>query len=216
MLAAQPMRYACLLALALAACAALPPGPPPQGPLQGPPAQPPASDGGWDGNATFALGWRELDDEPAWRPVEEQFAIGIELDMRPEDFPLGFELGMVGSYGYEDDINLTAIDVEGSIGELYLGPRLTLELADDVLHLYGGGGVTFAWAQYEGILGSVSIQDDDATVGAYAHGGVYVAVAEQVRLGFDVRGVFATDVELFGVNTDVDYLQLAFTFGIGF
>ena len=41
-------------------------------------------------------------------------------------------------------------------------------------------------------------------------------VSDDVFLGFDLRGVFGSDLSLFGVSGDADYQQLALLVGTSF
>jgi opacity protein-like surface antigen len=84
---------------------------------------------------------------------------------------------------------------------------------------YVGGGASLIAinvdAEGSGAGGSASISDDDVGVGLYLHGGAAWQVASSFRLGLDLRYLTGTDVDLFGVNGDVDYAQAALFLGFG-
>lgn len=164
----------------------------------------------WTGNLAFLLGGRGLDDG-FWTPVEDHFVLGIEADFRPPDSSLGIELGLQTSHGYDDVAY--AVDVEATMVEFYVGPRLTFDVGP-VVHPYAGGGATFLATDFDAFSGSSLISDRDQSVAGYAHAGINFSVTHAFNLGFDVRGVFGSDVELFGVAGDADYLQFALTAGV--
>jgi hypothetical protein len=167
-----------------------------------------APPGPWTGNVAVLIGGRAFD-ESVWEPVEDQVAVGLEADFRPARSPLGIEVGVQGSNGY--DSGSFGVDIDASSGELYAGPRLTLDAGG--VHPYAGAGVTFLAVDVEGFSGNVFVRDDDAAIGAYAHAGLYVNVTHAFNIGFDVRAVFGTDVDLFGADSDADYVQGALLLG---
>lgn len=164
----------------------------------------------WTGNVTFLLGGRGLDDG-FWAPVEDQVALGLEADFQAPRSPLGLELGLQTSHGYDDVAS--GLDVEATMVEFYVGPRLTVEVGD-VVRPYVGAGATFLATEFDAISGFSRISDRDQSVAGYAHGGINFGVTHAFNVGFDVRGVFGSDVELFGVAGDADYLQFALTAGV--
>ena len=48
------------------------------------------------------------------------------------------------------------------------------------------------------------------------HGGLAWALADALEVGLDLRFLFGSDIELFGVSGDADYTQLAVFVGLGF
>lgn len=174
---------------------------------------PPQADPSWTGNVALLVGGRALDEDD-WAPVDEHGVLGVEVDLRPRHSALGIEIGAMGSAGYEDDFQNSGIDIEATLGELYVGPRLTLDLADDVAHLYVGGGFSVVSASAEGTLGFLTASDDDVSAAAYAHGGVYFSLSPNFQLGADVRSLFGSDLDLFGVPLDADYAQVALLIGV--
>ncbi len=185
----------------------------PQGAVPRDAASSNSTQGGWQGNANVLIGGRQMDDELNWEPLEDQFALGVELDFRPEDFPLGFEVGLQGSITADEILGVT---VTASVVELYFGPRVTLDLGQSGFHPYFGAGVTLLAAELEAESGGFRVSDDDSTAGGYAHGGVYYRTQSNFNIGLDVRHVTNTDINLFGGDGDADYFQVALLLGGSF
>ncbi|MDZ4774882.1 MAG: outer membrane beta-barrel protein [Planctomycetota bacterium] len=155
--------------------------------------------------ATFYLGARKFDEDD-WSPVEEQGVFGAEFSHRVG--VIGWEVGFLAAANEERE---GGVKTEGSSSELYGGLRL--EFGDDVIRPYIGAGVTAIATKLdvEGLD-----DDDDGTLAVYVHVGFTVDVTERVYLGLDARGVFGSDVEVLGVDRDVDYGQLALALGFSF
>ncbi len=174
-----------------------------------------STDDAWRNSVAFLIGGRELDKED-WEPLEHQFMFGLEGSFRPADSALGFEVGVSLSLDEESNVMGTGVDVNATIGEIYFGPRVSLDLTNEVVHPYLGAGVTFLFVDVEGELGGLSVSDDDTSVAGYLHSGVIFDVSDKVFLGFDLRGVFGSDLSLFGASADADYQQLALLVGTSF
>lgn len=168
----------------------------------------PQSDRPWRNNIAFLIGGRQLD-EDYWDPVEDQFMFGLEGDFRPPDLPLGLELGLSTSLGYDSNAMGSGIDVYAFVGEIYGGPRLTIDLGDDTVHAYVAGGVTFLLADFEGDAGGTSVGDSDTSFAGYVHGGILFTISSDFNLGVDLRADFGSEITLFGADGDADYFQIA-------
>ncbi|MBK8980421.1 MAG: hypothetical protein IPM29_31350 [Planctomycetes bacterium] len=172
-------------------------------------------EGGAGGSFSVLLGARHLD-EDYWDPLENQGVLGIEAEFRPGRSPLGIEFGGSVSANSEDDYLNSGIDLAAAIAEFYVGPRLTANTEGSV-RPYVGGGVTLLTVAAEGrtTLGGVviDVDDDDASAAAYLHAGLQADLTRGLHLGFDVRGVFGSDITLFGASGDADYIQLALSVG---
>jgi hypothetical protein len=156
------------------------------------------------------VGRRSLDEDD-WAPIDDPPAIAFEFARVP-DSGLGWEVGLGLSYDEED---LGAFDFDATILELYGGARADLAGPGAVVVPYLGLGLSIAVVESSGSSGSSSVSDDDATFGFYAHGGIAVPIGDNLRIGADVRGLFGTDVELFGVAADVDYAQVTIFIAFG-
>ena len=150
----------------------------------------------------LSLGQRSLDTGD-YEPVEDQVALGLGLSQEVPGSAFGWELGFMGSY---DDDPVSGIgEVEGRTAELYGGLRKTLSRRDSAVRPYLGGGLSLVAASFE----VAGIDDEDGSIAAYAHAGVEIEVSPSFAVGLDLRGLFGSDIELFGVETDADYTQLA-------
>jgi len=150
------------------------------------------------------LGRRSLDEDD-WSPLEDQATFGLEFSMEAPDSAIGWEIGLMGS-GTSETVLATSVDA--TTGEFYGGVRKTF-MRDTTIQPYFGAGVSFITAKLEG--GGVS--DDDSSLGFYGHGGATAQLGQSFQIGLDLRTLFGTDVNLFGVDADVDYFQLAIVLG---
>jgi opacity protein-like surface antigen len=159
------------------------------------------------------LGKRQLGEDD-WAPVDEPGVLGLEYANERAGSAVGYEIGFSFAAAEEDEFVAGLGDVELSSGffEVYGGLRKTF-FADAGVRPYLGLGVTVIAVALEAESGGLSSDDDDASFGGYAHGGLEFRVTDNFRLGLDLRAVFGTDVELFGVSGDADYEQLALVAG---
>lgn len=156
------------------------------------------------------LGQRTLDSDD-WRPVEDQPTVGVEYARQPADGSLGFEVGVLAS---EEDGEVGGADLEGSTREIYLGARQAFGPDPDGPG-YLGGGLAFVHAETEAFTGGGSA-DDDGSPGLYFHAGAAFDVTRSVSLGIDLRVLAFTDLEIAGIETDANYVQLALVLAFGF
>ncbi len=168
----------------------------------------------WQPRISVLLGWRNLGDDETWEKIDNQFATGFEFDLKHRDFPVGMEIGLAGSFGYDDDPIVGVDDLWGGVYEFYLGPRLTL--LKGRFHPYAAAGITFLGVDQEADVGSFNVRDDDSSVAGYVHGGAYFALNPQIDIGADVRYVYGSDIDLFGFDGDADYFQVSLLMGIRF
>lgn len=153
------------------------------------------------------LGQRNLDEDD-WSPVDEQGTAGLEYVRETPGSPVGFEVGLMGS---TDDGEVAGVDVTGSTGELYAGIRKTF--GEDVVRPYVGLGLSYISAKVEA---DGFDDEDDSSLAGYVHGGIDFDVTDSFFLGIDLRFLFASDIELAGVDGDADYAQLALRLGFAF
>jgi opacity protein-like surface antigen len=152
------------------------------------------------------IGGRQLDEDD-YEPVDEQVMFGIEyVRERPEDVA-GFEIGLMGS---EDDGDLGPFDVEGRTSEIYAGVHKSF--GTDVVRPYVGAGIAYINSEVE----VANVDDDDGSAAGYAHAGINFDISPSFAIGFDFRWLFASDLEIAGVDTDADYGQLAVVLGFAF
>ena len=100
---------------------------------------------------------------------------------------------------------------------MWVGPQLALsDRRRGSMDVFVGMGVTYVNGTTERVVGVNTVVDDsDSSAGGYGHAGLAWRVSKTLRLGFDVRGVFGTDLTLHNQQADADYVQAAFLLGIG-
>lgn len=172
------------------------------------------SSGETSASIQFLIGARALD-EDYWAPVDEHGVLGVEFAWMASEI-LGFELGFSVS-GQEEDISILnqIVTARGVTGEIYLGPRLEAPLGDIPLRLYFGAGPSVITGDFEVEGSGALVSDSDSSFGLYAHGGALFELGP-ILLGLDLRILRGTEVTLFGFESDLDYEQAAFVFGVRF
>jgi hypothetical protein len=169
-------------------------------------ASPPSSSLNLDvRHVTVLLGARNVDNNALEdRDIDEQPMLGVEVDSYDRSSGLGFEAGLSTSHA---DDHFAGSDVDARFTELYGGVRETIPLESSDLHPYVALGATLLHGDVD--LGPTD--DDDTTLGAYIRVGINYALANDMRLGLDLRHVFA-DLDLFGDSSfNADFDQLAVT-----
>jgi hypothetical protein len=189
--------------LGLAACAVTPA--PAQDPVAPAPAAPVAKP-----RSPFSiqagLGLRSMHGD-AWEGLDDRAAIDITGSYAPENWPVGLEGGIavdgaVGEVGGNDRYSSTLEFSAGARKEFPLGERFTLLV---------GGGVFLAYStdvDHNDAL-NLTAWDGDGWGGVYAHGGFFVRLNQDVRLGFDVRMADGSDPDIAGTQRSGDYTQYA-------
>lgn len=183
-----------LLALSSCASVAVPQGTPAGGP---PRAEP-------EHQISLYLGQRSLD-EDLWAPTEDQAAFAIEFSQGGTPEGVGWEVGFAGSTD-EGSVGI-GVDFTGTTGEIYGGLRKSFGSGN--VRPYVGGGLSLIKAEFEGL----GVSDDDTSAAGYLHGGVEFLLGPSFLIGLDLRTLFGSDIDLFGVSGDADYVQGAVTFG---
>lgn len=170
--------------------------------------QEPTGDPLSDRHVTLLLGGRKLDDNTADNlDVDNQFMLGLGLDMSDPQTGNGFEAGFEGS---GEDSTVGGQDVEMRLFDIYGGYRKTFHPQDAQVHPYVGGGLALVHGELD-----IGPDDDDDTLGAYIRAGVSFDVGDDVRLGVDYRHLWA-DLDFFGNDFDADFNQLAVSLGFPF
>ena len=155
-----------------------------------------------------------LTDDIGLDNLQEPPAAGIEFSTSPADWPVGFETGLQGAI--EEDDPQPGVEVEGRLLEVYAGLRKDFHVGK-MLVPYLGAGVSVIMTEVEvDSTTSGSFDDDDTSPGIYAHGGLLFDISRAFHLGFDVRTLQGTDVEVLDLDGDVDYWQFAVVLGFGF
>lgn len=154
------------------------------------------------------VGGRSMDDDVAWDEIDSPIVLGFEGGNFGD--PLGYEFGASIAF---DSTEEAGVDVTDRFLELFAGGRAIF--GEGKVLPYLGAGLAVVSAEVEGDSGLGSASDDDVSLGFYGHGGVLVKVARSFYLGLDARLLTGTEVDLFSIETDVDYVQLAAVFAWG-
>lgn len=161
----------------------------------------------------IVLGNREFNAD--FEPLEDQQVFGVETVIAHTSENL-FEFGFVGSSENEDVFvsGVGILDYEVSSNEIYAGMRVST--GDAQFRPYLGVGLTRIEVEAALNDGILELSASDSAVGLYAHAGIQASLNEHIWVGFDVRSVFGTDMELSGIETDADYFQFAGMLGFWF
>lgn len=164
----------------------------------------PASAG--DVNLNFYPASARSLDKDLWDPVEDQWAFGGTVDFGEKGFPLHFALGLHVGVGAEDFDTPTADDVASAVTELSVGIAGAWQ-SKGRTRGYIAGGFSFVRAGYvvDTVLGD--IDDDDDSLGGWIEAGIAWRMGRHFSLGFGARTLLGTDIELFGLEGDADYVQ---------
>lgn len=157
----------------------------------------------------FAIygGARDFSDDAIFGRVDDEIVFGLEY-AQEIDNDLGFEVGALGSLSTEGGVG-GDVDVTGAAVEIYGGARYIVPIEDSRWRPYVGAGLAGIFAGVDNDAGGQVADDQDFSFGLYAHGGVLYDWTDTISLGLDLRGLFATDLDLETVSGDADYIQLA-------
>lgn len=184
------------------------------------------ADDDWDDDdtrITMMLGQRSLDDDSDWDPVDDQYAVGLEIngyfdDHSDNDAADDDDNGREGGHGYEVGLNYSKDDssnVEGELIDLYGGYRYTFRPDSDDVHPYLSAGVAVVHADVESDGPGANFSDDDTSPGVYLGVGIGFDVTETARLGLAYRYFFQSDTDI-GPIGDSDFEQIMITLGFRF
>jgi hypothetical protein len=148
--------------------------------------------------------------DDSWDPIEDQDGYGLEFSREPATMDFGWEIGVMR---YADDERDSLGLVESDLMEVYVGARRTFGHALAVWRPHFGGGVSYLAADVQDQAG---LDDDDASLAAYVHGGLSAFVTRHLTVGVDGRWLLLSKLRIHGEDLDADYLQLAITAGWSF
>lgn len=140
-----------------------------------------------------------------WAPVKDQSGFGIEYAHESPDQDIGWEIGLLRFEADERDV---VGNVDSVIGEVYAGARRTFGHAEAVWRPHFGGGASLIGAR---VRNQAGVRDSDNSLAAYVHAGLSAFLSPHFSVGFDVRGLFLSQLRLHGEKLDTDYLQIAIT-----
>ena len=122
-------------------------------------------------NAMLGTKWLDRDD---WEPNELQGLLAVQLDVRPDGWPIALALNMLGSNDYDRRTvtNVGTVETYGGVTELQLGVAGLLALPGHTT-LYAGGGGTFASGMQTTWTPTRERSSWGYGVGTWAHAGVF-------------------------------------------
>lgn len=154
------------------------------------------------GQARFLMGTKNLDGGD-WGNLDSQPEYGLEVDVKPGDWPIWLTAGYLTSQDEATVVTslspLATRDIEGKTQEYRVGIKKDFPVLS-FLTLAGSGGPAVIRAEMDnpnGLGGS----DSGSDLGFWATGDV-IFIIGQVGLGFSYRYSNA-DVDLFGQNRNV-------------
>lgn len=152
------------------------------------------------------LGVRSMRGE-AWEGLDDRGVIDLTGIYSQENWPVALEFGLAFD-GAVGEVN--GNDRYSSTFELSGGARKELPLGETV-SLVLGAGVFIAYTSDvdHNSTFNLTAYDGDGWAGFYAHGGLFVRLDENVRLGFDVRMADGSDPDIAGTERSGDYTQYA-------
>ncbi len=159
---------------------------------------------------SLQAGVRDFSDDAIFGRVDSEAAFGLEYAHEIAN-GLGFEVGGIGSLSTENGF-ATNPDVTGAAAELFGGARYWFK-GERRWTPYVGAGLAAIIAGVDDDQGGQVADDQDFSLGFYAHGGVQYNLNDLLFLGLDVRTLFGTDLDLTTVSGDADYLQFMLVLG---
>ena len=169
-----------------------------------------------EGNANFLIGARQLD-EDVWEPLDQHTAFGATVDFGGAEWPIHVEAGFHLS-GDEEEVFDDSLLLEGEltlgVAEFSFGVNKTWEPGGSI-RPFVGGGLSSVAADLELDTPIGDADDDDSSLGAYVHGGVFWRLGKRFNIGFDARILTGTDLTILDEDVDVDYVQGGLLLGFG-
>ncbi|MEZ5990220.1 MAG: outer membrane beta-barrel protein [Planctomycetota bacterium] len=177
-----------------------------------------ASYGGQGGIFSLTLGIQEKEDRSDWKPVDSRAAGTLEFAWFFTDSDLALNAGLGWSYTRDTgNTGLTTLDAWTI--EFMVGPKYYLGLRNTPFVLYAGAGVSFTYEDIEGgfyAAPSATNRSSDFTLGAYGQLGALIRLNDTQGLGLEYRGLFGSEVDLFGTTLNNGYHQVALVFATTF
>jgi hypothetical protein len=136
-----------------------------------------------EANINAVLGGKLLDRDD-WDPVEDQGSLGVQVDVRPGDWPVAIAINVIASSAYDRRTvaGTGTVETYGGVTELQLGLAGLLPLPGNTT-LFAGGGASFASAMQEVWTASSERVDYGYGVGGWAHAGAFWTI-NRFNIGF--------------------------------
>lgn len=153
-----------------------------------------------EANFNAMLGAKLLEQDD-WDPVENQGMLAVQVDVRPDGWPVAIAVNMVGSSDYDRRTvsNIGTVEIYGGVTELQVGVAGLLPLPGHTT-LYGGGGGSFASALRATWTAASEREDWGYGVGTWAHAGAFWTIGS-FNIGFG-GGWSWVPVEIDGRDVD--------------
>lgn len=134
-------------------------------------------------NINAMLGFKLLNHQD-WQPVDEQGLLGVQVDVRPDEWPVAIAVNVMASSDYDRRtvMNVGTVDTYGGETELQLGLAGLLPLPGHTT-LYAGAGVSFASALRATSTAASEREDWGYGIGGWAHAGAFWTIGA-FNLGF--------------------------------
>lgn len=160
----------------------------------------------FDNTLVVLFGQRMLDSDE-WDPTDDLTMGGINYMRRGPGGWLFWDFSV--TFGDDEETALIddeVFDVSAKAWEIDLGLATVLDIG--VLRPYFGAGLAVVNVNAEIARDGASFQDDSTTVGGYGRAGLSLEVTKSGGLvGVEARYLVGTDLDIAGVDTDVDGLQ---------
>lgn len=150
----------------------------------------------------------------SWAGLDDQTALDVTFVYTPETWPIALE----GGVAFAQDRGKIGGDRRNTrTTEISIGVRKEFPLDERIAAVVGAGVFTARTEDFDDVhfFDSDTI-DSDGWHGVYAHGGVFVRINEELRLGFDLRLADGTNPEIDGARRNGDYTQYAVAAIFGF
>lgn len=162
---------------------------------------------------TVLVGGRALSDDGVFATIDEALSLGLEYS-NVGSTGLGFEIGLLGSIGLDENEGVDTGDITGGTAEAYAGLRGTRALGN--FRPYAGIGISALAAVIDNESPLPVADGEDFTTGLYVHVGILYDFNSGAFFGFDVRALGGADLEFDTVEGNADYVQAALVFGSRF
>lgn len=170
------------------------------------------------GDFALLFGTRQMKNESAWSPMNNQTAAGINWTWEPSGSIIGFDT----AFFYSEDSSTvqsgpaSSTSLRGETYEFSMGGIKSLYLGGSPLRAYIGAGVGLLSARLSRTNGNYISSGSDTTFGGYGRVGLVYQIAWDGAIGFDYRTMLGTSSNINGYDFDSDYDQFTFYFGTSY
>lgn len=162
------------------------------------------------GQFNFHVGQRSYDDSATWGQLGEQVDFGLNfVTGSPQKF---FQWDVSFHYSIDESESLTGPSVsaetfDGSIGLIHF-----FRFGEQRIVPYVGGGVAGIYVDTE-LLNASEVDVSDWSFAGYARAGVQLRFRGNEHIGFDVRAIGGSSLNMAGITTNADAIVVSMIFG---